>query len=44
MKRRLYAPVVLFIGLLSAQIVATAHVYLSNLDLLQATEAVMRAG
>ncbi|MBC2745370.1 MAG: hypothetical protein HGJ93_20740 [Desulfosarcina sp.] len=44
MKRRLYAPAVLFIGLLSAQIVATAHVYLSNLDLLQATEAVMRAG
>ena len=44
MKRRLYAPAVLIIGLLSAQIVATAHVYLSNLDLLQATEAVMRAG
>jgi len=44
MKRRLYAPAVIFIGLLSAQIVATAHVYLSNLDLLQATEAVMRAG
>ena len=44
MKRRLYAPAVLFVGLLSAQIVATAHVYLSNLDLLQATEAVMRAG
>ena len=44
MKRRLYAPAVLFVGLLSAQIVATAHVYLSNLDLLQATEAVMRNG
>jgi len=44
MKRRLYAPAVLFVGLLSAQIVATAHVYLSNLDLLQATEAVMRTG
>jgi HEAT repeats len=44
MKRRFYAPAVLFVGLLSAQIVATAHVYLSNLDLLQATEAVMRAG
>ena len=44
MKRRLYAPAVLMIGLLSAQIVATAHVYLSNLDLLQATETVMRAG
>jgi hypothetical protein len=44
MKRRLYAPAVLFAGLLSAQIVATAHVYLSNRDLLQATEALMRAG
>ncbi len=44
MKSRLYAPAVLVIGLLSAQIVATAHVYLSNLDLLQATEAVMRGG
>ncbi len=44
MKRRLYAPAVLFVGLLSAQIVSTAHVYLSNLDLLQATEAVMRNG
>ena len=44
MKHRLYAPAVLFIGLLSAQIVATAHVYLSNLDLLQATETVMRIG
>jgi hypothetical protein len=44
MKRRLYAPAVLVVGLLSAQIVATAHVYLSNLDLLQATEAVMRSG
>ncbi len=44
MKRRLYVPAVLCIGLLSAQIVATAHVYLSNLDLLQATEAVMRSG
>jgi hypothetical protein len=44
MKRELYAPAVLCIGLLSAQIVATAHVYLSNLDLLQATEAVMRSG
>lgn len=43
MKRRLYAPAVLCIGLLSAQIVATAHVYLSNLDLLQATEALMRS-
>jgi hypothetical protein len=44
MKRRFYVPVVLFIGLLSAQIVATAHVYLSDLDLMQATEAVMRMG
>ena len=44
MKRRFYAPAVLCIGLLSAQIVATAHVYLSNLDLLQATDAVMRSG
>ncbi len=44
MNRRLYAPAVLFVGLLSAQIVSTAHVYLSNLDLLQATEAVMRSG
>lgn len=44
MKRRLYAPAVLFVGLLSAQVVATAHVYLSNLDLLQATEAVVRTG
>ncbi|MDX2454092.1 HEAT repeat domain-containing protein [Desulfosarcina sp.] len=44
MKRRLYAPAVLVVGLLSAQIVATAHVYLSNLDLLQATEAMMRSG
>ena len=44
MKRRLYVPAVLLIGLLSAQIVATAHVYVSNLDLLQATEALMRNG
>lgn len=44
MKRRLYAPAVLLAGLLSAQVVATAHVYLSNLDLLQATGAVRRAG
>jgi hypothetical protein len=44
MKRRLYAPTVLLAGLLSAQIVATAHVYLSNLDLLQATEAILRSG
>ena len=32
------------IGLVSAQIVGTAHVYMSNLDLLRATEAIMRAG
>lgn len=44
MKRRLYAPAVLFIGLVSAQIVATVHVFLSNLDVLQATAAVMRGG
>ena len=44
MKRRLFAPAVLLMGLLSAQVVATAHVYLSNLDLLQTTETVMRAG
>ncbi|HSO21172.1 MAG TPA: hypothetical protein VLT88_17015, partial [Desulfosarcina sp.] len=44
MKRRLYAPAVLLVGLLSAQIVATAHVYLSNLDLLQASEAILRTG
>ena len=44
MKRRLYAPIVILIGLLSAEIVATAHVYLSNLDLLQATDTVLRNG
>ncbi len=44
MKHRLYAPAVLVVGLLSAQIIATTHVYLSNLDLLQATEVVMRSG
>jgi hypothetical protein len=44
MKRRLYAPAVLLIGLLSAQIVATAQVYLSNLHLLQATELIARSG
>ncbi|MGA6925063.1 MAG: HEAT repeat domain-containing protein, partial [Desulfosarcina sp.] len=44
MKRRLYAPTALLMGLLSAQLVATVHVYLSNLDLLRATEAVMRNG
>ena len=44
MKRQLYALAVLCIGLLSAQIVATAHVYLSNLNLLQATEAVAHSG
>lgn len=44
MKRRLYAPAVLLAGLLSAQIIATAHVYLSNLDLLQASEAILRSG
>ncbi len=44
MKRRLYAPAVLVVGLLSAQIIATAHVYLSNLDLLQATEVLTRTG
>ncbi|MFO7713572.1 HEAT repeat domain-containing protein [Desulfosarcina sp.] len=44
MKRLLYAPTVLLVGLLSAQIVATTHVYLSNLDLLEATEAVIRSG
>ncbi len=44
MKRRLYAPTVLLAGLLSAQIVATAHVYLSNLELLQATETILRSG
>lgn len=44
MKRRLYAPAVILIGLLSAEIVATAHVYLSNLDLLQATDAILRSG
>lgn len=44
MKRRLYAPAVILIGLVSAQIVATAHVYLSNLDLLQAVGAMRRSG
>ncbi len=44
MKRQLYVLAVLSIGLLSAQIVATAHVYLSNLDLLQTTEAIVRGG
>ena len=44
MKHRLYAPAVLVAGLLSAQIIGTAHVYLSNLDLLQATKVVMRSG
>lgn len=44
MKRRLFAPAVLLIGLLSAQVVATVHVYLSNLDLLRTTETVMHAG
>lgn len=44
MKRRLYAPAVIIVGLLSAQVVATVHIYLSNLNLLQATEAVTRAG
>ncbi|BBO80511.1 hypothetical protein DSCO28_10770 [Desulfosarcina ovata subsp. sediminis] len=44
MKRRFYAPTVLFIGLLSAQVVATAHVYLSNLNLLQTTEVIVRNG
>jgi hypothetical protein len=44
MKRRLFAPAVLLIGLLSAQVVATAHVYFSNLNLLRTTETVMRAG
>jgi hypothetical protein len=44
MKRRLYTPAVLFIGLLSAELVATIHVYLSDLDLRQATEAVRHTG
>ena len=44
MKRRLYAPAVLLIGLLSAQVVATVHVYLSNHDLLQSTESLIHAG
>jgi hypothetical protein len=44
MNRRLYAPAVLFVGLLSAQIVATVHVYLSNQDMLQTTEAALRSG
>jgi hypothetical protein len=44
MKRRLYAPAVLFIGLLSAQIVATVHVYMSNRDLLRTTEVLIRNG
>jgi hypothetical protein len=44
MKRRLYAPTVLIVGLLSAQIVATAQVYLSNLNLLRTVEAVMGSG
>ena len=44
MKRQLYAVTVIGIGLLSTQIVATAHVYLSNLNLLQTIEAVVRSG
>ena len=44
MKRQLYAVTVIGIGLLSAQIVATAHVYWSNLNLLQTIEAVVRSG
>ena len=44
MKRRLYAPTVLLIGLLSAEIVATAHLYVSNLTLYQTIDAVRRSG
>ena len=44
MKRQLYAVAVIGIGLLSTQIVATTHVYMSNLNLLQTIEAVVRSG
>ncbi len=44
MKRQFYPVIVLCIGLMSAQIVACAHVYLSNLNLLQSIEAVVRSG
>jgi hypothetical protein len=44
MKRRFYAPAVLFIGLLSAQLVATVHVYLSDLSLQRATETLRQTG
>ena len=44
MKRRFYAPAVLFIGLLCAQIVATIHVYQSNRSLLESTLALARSG
>ncbi len=43
MKRRLYAPAVILLGLLSAQLIATTHVYLSNRNLLQTTEALLHA-
>jgi hypothetical protein len=43
MKRRLYAPAVILLGLLSAQLIATIHVYLSNRNLLQTTEALLQA-
>ncbi|WP_054698756.1 hypothetical protein [Desulfosarcina cetonica] len=44
MKHRFYAITVLFVGLLSAQIVATAHVHIADGDLMQATETIARNG
>ena len=44
MKPTLYAPAVLAVGLFSAQVIGTAHVYLSNRELLDLGLAVTRAG
>ncbi len=44
MKPTLYAPAVLAVGLLSAQVIGTAHVYLSNQALLEIGTAVIGAG
>jgi hypothetical protein len=44
MKRFLYAPCVLAAGLLCAQLIATIHVYGSNLKLLKTTDAIGRHG
>ena len=44
MRRRLYAPIVLGIGLLITQLIATVHVHLSNLELLHTSDQIIRAG